>query len=213
MITPLESDQYFDHRFAECRVMVILRGYQPDDAVALATHAWSLGVTNVELTLQDSSGIAALEAVVAAAATAGHTVGAGTVTTPELVARAAAAGAQFTVAPGTHPDVIDASLAAGLPHLPGVATPTEAGVVQRSGLGWVKAFPAAHLGVDWIRALRGPFPRLRVIATGGIDAANASAFLDGGVHAVALGSALADPAQVERVQSLLRSRPSSRDAL
>jgi 2-dehydro-3-deoxyphosphogluconate aldolase / (4S)-4-hydroxy-2-oxoglutarate aldolase len=203
MITPLESDQYFDDCFAGCQLMVIMRGYRPDDAIALAARAWSLGITNIELTLQDSTGIDALRAVVEAGRETGRTVGAGTVTSRELVHEAAEAGAEFTVAPGTDPDVIEESLAAGLPHLPGIATPSEVGAVQRLGLGWVKAFPAAQLGPDWISALRGPFPRIRVVATGGIDASNAMTFLDSGVNAVALGSALSDPSQVERLKPLL----------
>jgi 2-dehydro-3-deoxyphosphogluconate aldolase / (4S)-4-hydroxy-2-oxoglutarate aldolase len=203
MITPLQSDEYFDNCFRDCRVMVIMRGYRPDDAVAMARHAWSMGITNIEVTLQDQAGIAALEAVVDAARSVGRTVGAGTVTTRALVSQAARAGAEYTVAPGTDADIIEASLAAGLPHLPGIATPSEVGAVQRLGLRWVKVFPAAQLGTEWIRALRGPFPHIRIIATGGIDASNAAAFLDNGAQAVALGSSLTDPSQIQQLQSIL----------
>jgi 2-dehydro-3-deoxyphosphogluconate aldolase / (4S)-4-hydroxy-2-oxoglutarate aldolase len=203
MISPLESDEYFDTCFRDCQVMVIMRGYRPEDAVALASHAWSMGIVNTEVTLQDSTGIEALQAVVDAGRTVGRTVGAGTVTSRDLVHQAADAGAEFTVAPGTDPDIIKASLAAGLPHLPGVATPSEVGAVQRLGLRWVKAFPAAQLGPEWIRAVHDPFPQIKIVATGGINATNAANFLDNGVQAVALGSALKDPSQIARLHSIL----------
>ena len=66
------------------------------------------------------------------------------------------------------------------------------------GLTWLKAFPAAALGTGWISAMRGPFPDVRFVATGGIDSDNAAQFLAAGAGAVSLGSAFAtaDPAQV-----------------
>ncbi|MFJ3343666.1 bifunctional 4-hydroxy-2-oxoglutarate aldolase/2-dehydro-3-deoxy-phosphogluconate aldolase [Streptomyces diastaticus] len=102
---------------------------------------------------------------------------------------------------------LGARLQAGLPHLPGVSTPTEVGRARRRGLHWVKAFPASSLGPSWIRAVRAPFPRLRVVATGGLDLRNASAFLEAGARVVALGSALGDPAQLDRLVGLLPGEP------
>jgi 2-dehydro-3-deoxyphosphogluconate aldolase/(4S)-4-hydroxy-2-oxoglutarate aldolase len=61
------------------------------------------------------------------------------------------------------------------------------------GLLWQKAFPASELGVGWISAMRGPFPDIKFVATGGIDASNARQFLDGGALAVGVGSAFTDP--------------------
>ena len=74
------------------------------------------------------------------------------------------------------------------------------------GLTWLKAFPAQWLGVDWFRHIRGPFPEVRFVATGGMDANNAGDFLDAGVRVVAVGSALEDPAQLERLATLLGAR-------
>jgi 2-keto-3-deoxy-6-phosphogluconate aldolase len=44
--------------------------------------------------------------------------------------------------------------------------------------------------------MKGPFPDIHFVATGGIDANNAPAFLDAGVTAVAIGSALEDEEQL-----------------
>ena len=71
------------------------------------------------------------------------------------------------------------------------------------GLTWLKAFPASLLGTGWFRAMAGPFPGARFVATGGMDATNARAFLDAGVRAVAVGSALEDPAQLQALAKLL----------
>jgi 2-dehydro-3-deoxyphosphogluconate aldolase/(4S)-4-hydroxy-2-oxoglutarate aldolase len=65
-------------------------------------------------------------------------------------------------------------------------------------------FPAGVLGTGHLRALRGPFPNLRIVATGGIDAGNARDFLAAGADVVAMGSALADPSRLTEVAALLR---------
>ena len=99
--------------------------------------------------------------------------------------------------------MIRASLDAGLPTLPGVATASDIQRCARLGLGWLKAFPATTLGPGWIAAMRGPFPDVRFVATGGVTVANAAGFLSAGARAVALGSALADPAQLDGLARLV----------
>ena len=59
------------------------------------------------------------------------------------------------------------------------------------------------LGPDWISALLGQFPGVRFVATGGLTVADAPAFLAAGVRVVALGAALADPAQQDQVRTLV----------
>ncbi|MFH8252281.1 2-dehydro-3-deoxyphosphogluconate aldolase, partial [Microbacterium sp. B2969] len=90
--------------------------------------------------------------------------------------------------------------------LPGVATPTEVQLALSLGLTWLKAFPATWLGTSWFRHIRGPFPQATFVATGGIDASNAAEFLDAGVRVVAVGSALEDASQLDRIAALLASR-------
>ena len=141
--------------------------------------------------------------MIAAGADRGRRVGAGTVITAEQVHLAAEAGAGFTVAPGTDPEVLAASAAIGLPHLPGVSSPSDVQVALKHGLTWVKAFPAEVLGPAWVRAVRAPFPQVNIVATGGIGADNAAEYLAVGAAAVAIGSALADPAQLERVLAVV----------
>ncbi|SCD94283.1 MULTISPECIES: bifunctional 4-hydroxy-2-oxoglutarate aldolase/2-dehydro-3-deoxy-phosphogluconate aldolase [unclassified Streptomyces] len=201
--TPADVTRFFDGCFATVPVMAILRGHPPERTVELAEKAWDLGVTQVEVPLQDPDALPSLRAAVAAGSRRGMGVGAGTVTTPERLHLARDAGAAFTVAPGYDEDVLDESLATGIPHLPGVSTPSEAGRARRRGLHWVKAFPASHLGPAWVRAVRAPFPDLRIVATGGVDAENAGSFLHAGARVVALGAALADPSQLDRVTALL----------
>ncbi|MFG2100084.1 bifunctional 4-hydroxy-2-oxoglutarate aldolase/2-dehydro-3-deoxy-phosphogluconate aldolase [Micromonospora echinaurantiaca] len=191
--------------FGGARVMVILRDLPVAETVRLAHRAWDLGISVVEVPVRTPEAVAALRATVTEGRDRGRRVGAGTVFTPAQVRQAAAAGAAFTVAPGLDLAVADAAASYGLPHLPGVATPTEAQCARDHGLRWLKAFPAVSLGPHWFRAVAGPLPELTFVATGGLDARNAGDFLAAGVRVVAVGSALADPDQLDRLAELARA--------
>lgn len=199
---PTSTPPTFDELFARTPVMAILRGYDPARTVELCERAWSVGIDVVEVPIQSPDAVASLQAAVEAAAGAGRVVGAGTVTSAERVRRAAGAGAVFTVAPGFDPAVTAASRAAGLPHLAGVATPSDVQAALADGQTWVKAFPASVLGTGWFAAMRGPFPDLPLVATGGIDAHNARDYLAAGARVVAVGSALGDPRQLDLLAEL-----------
>ncbi|MDD6793736.1 MAG: 2-dehydro-3-deoxyphosphogluconate aldolase [Actinobacteria bacterium] len=194
----------FESIFQRHRFMAVLRGLPARQAVEAAQRAWDLGIELVEVPIGDLSMVDALGAVVEAARERGKTVGAGTVITSDHVQAARDAGAAYTVAPGLDPDVLAASTTAGLPHLPGVATPSEVQQAWRLGCQWVKVFPAATLGPDWFRAIRGPFPTLRYVATGGITPCTASAYLEAGADIVAVGTAVTNPSHHNRLAELLR---------
>lgn len=191
MVSAAPLSDIFDSHFAQVPVMVILRGFEPAQAIALTRRAWGLGLPLVEIPIQSDGDLAALSAAAEEGGRRGRLVGAGTVTSLDVLARAVAAGATFTVAPGLDVAVAQASTEAGLPHLPGVATATEIHRAQQLGMRWQKAFPAAQLGSGWIAAMRGPFPDVRLVATGGIDTDNAAEFLRAGAGAVSLGSSFA----------------------
>jgi Entner-Doudoroff aldolase len=197
---------WFDDAFAGAPLMAILRGMGVERSVAVATTAWNLGIESVEVPLQTDEDEAALRELARLGAERGKVVGAGTIIAVEQIERAAAAGARYLVSPGLDPEVVRAAQGAGIPILPGVATPSEVQQAVALGLTWLKAFPAEWLGTQWFSHLRGPFPQVRFVATGGMNAQNAGAFLDAGVKVVAVGSALEDPVQLEQLAQLLADR-------
>lgn len=199
-----------DQVFRDYRIMAVLRGLSVPQAVAVAQQAWDLGIELVEVPIGEPEQVTALAAVVAAGRERGKTVGAGTVITPEQVDAARKAGAAYTVAPGLDPEVLVASTVAGLPHLPGAATPSEVQHAHRLGCRWVKVFPAAVLGPGWFRAIRGPFPTMRYVATGGIAVEAVPDYLEAGADLVALGAAITSPEHHGHVSALLRRYASAR---
>jgi Entner-Doudoroff aldolase len=191
--------------FGDVPLMAILRGMGAERTLAVATAAWDLGITSVEVPVQTSADVEALRVLAEAAKERGLTVGAGTVVSLEHVRQAADAGAAFTVSPGFDLEIVQASHDAGMPALPGVATATDVQLAMKYGLTWLKAFPASLLGPAWFKAMSGPFPQANFVATGGMDSTNAAQFLDAGVRVVAVGSALEDPSQLPALANLLRA--------
>jgi 2-dehydro-3-deoxyphosphogluconate aldolase/(4S)-4-hydroxy-2-oxoglutarate aldolase len=189
--------------FAGRPVMAILRNMTPERSVTLAERAWDVGIDLVEVPIQTAAAAASLAAVVEAGAHRGKTVGSGTVVTEEQVKASLDAGVGFTVAPGTDEGVIELSRELQLPHLPGVATPSDIQRAVRAGCSVVKAFPATVLGTAWFKAMQGPFPDVSFVATGGIDASNAADYLAAGALTVAVGSALADDTQLDELARLI----------
>ena len=197
---------WFDEAFAGAPLMAILRGMGVERSTALATTAWDLGIDSVEVPLQTAEDDRTLRELVRLGAARGKIVGAGTIIAVEQVEAARSAGAAYLVSPGLDPVVVRAAQEAGIPILPGVATPSEVQLATTLGLTWLKAFPAQWLGAEWFAHIRGPFPHVRFVATGGMNAHNAASFLDAGVRVVAVGSALEDPAQLELMAELLATR-------
>jgi 2-dehydro-3-deoxyphosphogluconate aldolase/(4S)-4-hydroxy-2-oxoglutarate aldolase len=167
------------------RVVAILR--RVDDPLGLVRALREGGVSVVEITLDSARALATIaelrrdpELVVLA----------GTVRTADEARAAVEAGAQACVGPALVPAVLEACRELGVPAIPGALTPTEVETAWRLGAAMVKLFPAARLGPAYVRDLRGPLPEVPLLATGGVDATNAAAFLRAGAEAVGVGSAL-----------------------
>jgi 2-dehydro-3-deoxyphosphogluconate aldolase/(4S)-4-hydroxy-2-oxoglutarate aldolase len=171
------------------RLVAIIRLHDHSDVVEIAETLVSAGIEYLEVTIERATGLDALQRVANACATT-VTVGAGTVVRPEDVARAADSGARFIVTPNVNPDVIAAAHEQGLMILPGAFTPSEVAVAAQCGAHFVKLFPASTGGLGHLTALRGPFPQVRLVPTGGVTSDNAHEWLDAGAAAVAMGSNL-----------------------
>jgi 2-dehydro-3-deoxyphosphogluconate aldolase/(4S)-4-hydroxy-2-oxoglutarate aldolase len=192
--------------FDEHRLLAVVRFREACDLDAVLDVLRAAGVALLEVTA-DTPG--ALEAV-ARAARAGSPIGAGTIGTPGTATAFAEAGASFLVSPGLAPGVAGAAAAAGVPYVPGAVTPTEIAATLDAGAAAVKLFPASLGGPRYLRDLRGPFPDVRFVPTGGVAVDDVPAWLEAGAACVGLGSALvgtAPPRTTGELEALgLRAR-------
>ena len=163
----------------------VAAGAAPAIAKALADG----GVRAFELTLNEpeADALRSIEAVARIGADLGLDVGAGTVLSVGAARRAVDAGATFLVSPHLDVDLVAWSAAFDVPALPGCATPTEVLAAWRAGAAAVKLFPASVAGPAFVRELRGPFPDIPLVPTGGVTVDTASAFIAAGAVAVGMG--------------------------
>ena len=176
-------------RLHEARAVAVVRARDGEEALHIVDALANAGLRAIELTFT-TPGVAAAIAEARSRLDDDTLLGAGTITTAAEAEAAAAAGADFLVSPHLDPPLLERMLATGLLAIPGTLTPSEIGAALRIGAPAVKLFPAATVGVPYLRALFGPFPDLQVMPTGGVTIADARAWLDAGAVAVGLGGEL-----------------------
>ncbi len=145
-------------------------------AVPLAKALVAGGLPTAEITFRTAAAEDAMRAI--AAEVPEMLIGAGTVLTPDQLDRALDAGSKFIVSPGFNPDMVKYGLSKGALMLPGTATGGEMEQAMALGLDVVKFFPAEQNGgIAKIKALAGPYKKLKWMPTGGVTTKNLMDYL------------------------------------
>jgi 2-dehydro-3-deoxyphosphogluconate aldolase/(4S)-4-hydroxy-2-oxoglutarate aldolase len=175
----------FDQALRDNRLVAIVRG---DDARPAVRALFAAGIRLVEVSLVSTDALRVIADLAPEVPDDGW-LGVGTIRVPGDVDDALAAGARFAVSPATTAAVRSA-VVNGLPVLAGVLTPTEIETALGYGADAVKLFPASLGGVDYLKALRAPFPNVPFVPVGGVGPVEAVAYLKAGAVAVGVGSPL-----------------------
>lgn len=121
-------------------------------------------------------------------------VGAGTVRHISEYQKAVYAGAAFIVTPNSRKDVIKTADSENIPIIPGALTPTEVQKAYDLGATAVKIFPVNCVGgPEYIKALRGPYRDIPLLACGGVNAENAASYIKAGADLLAFGGSIFSP--------------------
>lgn len=123
-------------------------------------------------------------------------VGTGTVMDVTQAQQSVEAGARFLVSPVVDEAVIGAASELGVASMPGTHTPTEMLRAHRAGAQLCKLFPCPHGGPDWVRAVLGPMPFLKIVPTNGVDQNNAGDWIAAGAFAAGFVAPLFPPADI-----------------
>ena len=185
-------------------VVAVLRSLDPQSTASRARELFAMGIRHVEVTIQDAQGVDALRATVESCAGQERHIGAGSVISPAMAELAVNVGADFLVSPGLSSSIVRAAQSLGVAVLPGVATPSEIQEAISLGLRAVKLFPASQLGgAGYVRALRGPFPEVGFVPTGGVGFGSINSLLEAGAIGVGLGSELTRDSGLEELERWL----------
>ncbi|MBX3298709.1 MAG: bifunctional 2-keto-4-hydroxyglutarate aldolase/2-keto-3-deoxy-6-phosphogluconate aldolase [Acidobacteria bacterium] len=170
----------------------VVRASSADEAMQGIEAIKAGGVNVLEITMTVPGAVRVIEQV-ADRYGSEVLVGAGTVLDPETARACLLAGAQFIVSPALNIATIELCHRYSAPVAPGVLTPTEVITAWSAGVDFVKVFPCGSVGgASYVKNLKGPFPQVKIIPTGGVSLATAADFIKAGAAALGVGTDLVD---------------------
>ena len=180
-------------RVKELGLLAVIRGPSPELTLKMVDALVAGNVLGIEITYSTPQAVSVVKAL---AEKYGDQIllGMGTLTMPEQAQEALEAGAQYIVSPITEPALGKAMVATGLGVMIGAFTASEVVQAYRMGSDVVKLFPGSLGGPAYMKALRGPFPEIPMMPTGGVSAENLGDWFAAGAVAVGAGSELCPPA-------------------
>jgi len=191
-MSSIAARDHFERAFAALPLVAILRGLDPDDAVAIGGALVDAGFRLIEVPLNSPEPLRSIERLARAFPEA--FVGAGTVLTPTDAVAVHRAGGRMIVAPNFDASVVAEAVRLGAVALPGVATPSEAFAALSAGAAALKMFPAEMIPPAAVKAVRAVLPRsVRLLPVGGISLDNMDAYRRAGANGFGIGSSLFQP--------------------
>jgi len=178
-------------------IVPVVRASSAEAAIHAVEALQQGGITVAEITMTVPGAVKALEKL--ADRLGGKVLlGAGTVLDPETARACMLAGAEFLVSPSLRPSVIEMARRYSKAVYPGALTPTEVLTAWEAGADAVKVFPCGNVGgAKYIKALKGPFPQIEMVPTGGVNLETAADFLIAGACALGVGGELVDAKSIK----------------
>jgi 2-dehydro-3-deoxyphosphogluconate aldolase/(4S)-4-hydroxy-2-oxoglutarate aldolase len=175
-------------RILDEKVFAVLRLQHTEEIERVVESIVKGGISIIEITMNSMNAEECIHRV--SKAFPNCLIGAGTVIGVEAATRAIENGAKFLVSPVTDLDMLAVANEVGVVSMAGALTPTEAWQASQAGSDFVKLFPLAGLGPQYIRAMRGPLPNIRFVPTNGVTVENVPEWFETGAAAVGVGTPL-----------------------
>jgi len=189
------------NRISEIGIIPAVRVSSEEDALFAAETVADAGIPIVEVTMTVPGALKVISTLVKEKGDS-VIVGAGTVFDAATAQHCLEAGVGFLTTPG--PDLMIVSFAAshGTVVFPGAMTPGEVQEMWKAGADFVKIFPVTQIaGPSYIQALKAPFHKVPLIASGGVNQDNVVDYIRAGAAAVGIGRHLIHPDAIKRRES------------
>jgi 2-dehydro-3-deoxyphosphogluconate aldolase/(4S)-4-hydroxy-2-oxoglutarate aldolase len=175
--------------FEETGVIAAIRVNSAESAIFAAEAVAAGGVVVIEIPLTVPNAVKVIDKL--SKTVRGIVVGAGGVTNPTIAQSCLDAGAQFLTSDGLEPALIDFASKQDVVVIPGALTPTEVITAWEASSDFVKVVPCAHIGgAAYIGSLHQMFPKIPLVASGGVSQQNATNFIIAGAIALGVGREL-----------------------
>ncbi|SEJ31657.1 2-dehydro-3-deoxyphosphogluconate aldolase / (4S)-4-hydroxy-2-oxoglutarate aldolase [Dyadobacter koreensis] len=192
----MSKNSFSQELFKKAPIVGIIRNLSLEDVKKILPIYREAGLTTIEITM-NTPGAEEMIRYALENESEGLNIGAGTVCTKEDLENALDAGAQFIVTPVINKKIIKYCAKNGIPIFPGGFTPTELYNAWTYGAAMVKIYPATSLGPDYIKDLKAPLNKMKVLPTGGINLDNMDQFLKAGADGLGIGSQLFDKKMIQ----------------
>jgi len=176
-------------KFRQRPLLGILRGIRPAELEPLFETVIASGLQAIEITMNTEGADGLIRNAVKRYGKQ-LMIGAGTVLTLKDLQSALRSGATFIVSPVVVPPVIKYCARHKIPVFPGALVPQDIYEAWQAGATMVKVFPAGCFGPDYFREIKGPFPRIELLACGGVTPENIKDYFKNGASAIAVGSSV-----------------------
>jgi 2-dehydro-3-deoxyphosphogluconate aldolase/(4S)-4-hydroxy-2-oxoglutarate aldolase len=192
----MNSPKFSWEDFSKVPIIGIIRNLTFDEIKKILPVYLEAGLTTIEITMNTAS---AKEIIRYAVDSYGGklNIGAGTVCNKKDLKEALSAGAQFIVTPITDKEVIRTCIKEDIPIFPGAFTPTEIYKAWQLGASMVKLYPPTTMGPDYIKDIKAPLDKIKLLPTGGIHLGNIPLFMKAGANGVGVGSQLFDKTAIK----------------
>ena len=187
----MNNQEFSWNGFSKVPIVGIIRNLSFDTIEKILPIYLYAGLTTIEITMNTQ----AAEEIIRFAADKYKgqlNVGAGTVCNTDELDMAIRAGSQFIVTPILDPDVVRTCVSKNIPVFPGAYTPTEIYQAWKLGASMVKVYPATSLGPEYIKDVKAPLNKIKLMPTGGINLDNIQTFIKAGADGLGIGSQLFD---------------------
>lgn len=174
-------------------LVAILRGLQPNEAVAVAQTLFDAGFRALEVPLNRPGALECIASMVKLNLP-GTLVGGGTMLSVDHVEAVYEAGGRLLVSPNCNPAAIRRAADLGMYCAPGVATPTEAFAALDAGAHALKLFPAEMIGHGGLKAMLSVVPAgTPMWPVGGVTPETMAGWFKAGATGFGIGGALYTP--------------------
>jgi 2-dehydro-3-deoxyphosphogluconate aldolase / (4S)-4-hydroxy-2-oxoglutarate aldolase len=193
----MADNQFSREMFNKMPLVGIMRNLKQSDIENILPAYADSGLNTIEITMNSDGAVESIEYI--AKNFAGRlNVGAGTVLTKDDLEIALNAGAQFIVTPVVNLQIIDRCRQLKIPIFCGAYTPTEIFTAWNAGSEMVKVFPMVSDPIEYIKALRGPLPHIKLLPTGGVNLDNCASFFEAGATGIGAGGQLFDKDMISK---------------
>lgn len=172
----LENESFLLENISKSKIIPVVKVNTEENAVKISNSLIEKKINLIEITYRTENAGKCIKKI--SNSFSNIVVGAGTITNIAQAKDAIKNGAKFLVMPGFDKNTVKYAIKNNIPIIPGVATPTEIMAATNMGLHILKLFPCNIVGgIDFLKSIKGPFPKIKFIPTGGINENNFNDYL------------------------------------